>query len=256
MSLFDRALPVTQIIREILSSNTLYLSALQSGIANYAALARKIKPEVENRTGSDVNVGTIVVGLKRLADTLKKQEIRRSHWGRAIDIDKTSHNNIRNNIASSVKLSLIGNIVDVDLKNEVEYDQISTILAEIFGREIEYSLFQTDKQLKLFAENFQGFGNNTWDESRSMRYVRRIKKGLSKITITIPSSEESDGKNLQEIQEGENTFSGLSSILHILYNYHLPLQDAFLTTNKIVLILKDKDAAKTYETLRAKIAGQ
>jgi hypothetical protein len=168
-------------------------------------------------------------------------------------LNRAASNNtyaISDNTKSSIKISLIGNIIDVDLKDEIEYDQISNVLADIFGREIEYSLFQTDKRLRLFAENFEEIGDN--QESGWVRYVRKIKKGLSKITITIPSST----TNNQETDHDKNTFGILTSILHILYNHQLPLQDAFLTSNKIVLILSDKDAAKTYEILRTKMAGQ
>ncbi len=60
MSFFDKPVSVLEIIREILSSNALYYSAVQSGIANYTALAKKIKPEIEKRIACDVNIGTIV----------------------------------------------------------------------------------------------------------------------------------------------------------------------------------------------------
>jgi hypothetical protein len=61
VSIFDKPVSITEIIREILASNALYYSALQSGIANYAALAKKVKPEIEKRTAYDVDVGAIVV---------------------------------------------------------------------------------------------------------------------------------------------------------------------------------------------------
>jgi hypothetical protein len=65
---------VPQAVMEILSSNNLYLQALQSGIANYTALAQRIKPEIERLTTSNVNTGTIVVAIKRLVDSLHKEE--------------------------------------------------------------------------------------------------------------------------------------------------------------------------------------
>jgi len=45
--MFTGAVSVPHAIKEILSSNNLYLQALLSGIANYTALAQKIKPDVE-----------------------------------------------------------------------------------------------------------------------------------------------------------------------------------------------------------------
>jgi hypothetical protein len=42
----------------------------------------------------------------------------------------------------------------------------------------------------------------------------------------------------------------------IIYNSRIELQDAFYTPNEIVLVLNDKDAARTYELLRAKIKAR
>jgi hypothetical protein len=256
MSVFDKQVSITEIIRDILASNPLYYSALQSGIANYTALAKKIKPEIEKRTAYDVNVGAIVAGLKRIANILMEQEIEQNRLDDLAYFEHISGSNlnaITSNTKSSIKISLIGNIVDLDLEDEIAYDQISNVLSDIFGRQTEYSLFQTDKRLRLFIEN-EEFSNIPG--SGSAKYLKRIKKGLSKITITIPSNNELAITNYEETDFEKNVYGILSSIVHILYNHQLPLHNAFLTPSKIVLILRDKDAAKAYETLRTKMSGQ
>jgi hypothetical protein len=126
-------------------------------------------------------------------------------------------------------------------------------LTDIFGRETEYTLFQTDKRLRIFVED-EEISNP--QESWSAKYVKRIKKGLSKVTITIPSNDELNTVNHQETDHQKNAYSILLSIVHILYNHQLPIHNAFLTPNKIVLILSDKDAARAYEILRTRISSQ
>jgi len=71
--MYSRIPSVSHAIREILYSNSLYINALETGIANYTALAIKIKPEVEKLTKSQVNINTIVVGIKRLADLIREK---------------------------------------------------------------------------------------------------------------------------------------------------------------------------------------
>ena len=71
--MFSQSVSVPQAIKEILFSNNLYLQALLAGIANYTALAQKIKPDVEKITASEVNIGTIVVAIKRLVDNLQSK---------------------------------------------------------------------------------------------------------------------------------------------------------------------------------------
>ena len=64
---------VSRAIKDILFSNSVYINSLKLGIANYTALAIKIKPEVDKMIGSEVNINTIVVSIKRLADAFKHQ---------------------------------------------------------------------------------------------------------------------------------------------------------------------------------------
>jgi len=64
---------VPQAIKEIITSNDFYLKAIKLGIVNYTALANKIHKEVEALTESNVNIGTIIVAIKRFADELNKE---------------------------------------------------------------------------------------------------------------------------------------------------------------------------------------
>src|SRR5215472_6756371 len=146
--MFSPSVSVPQAIKEILFSNNLYLQALLAGIANYTALAQKIKPDVEKITASEVNIGTIVVAIKRLVDNLQSKR----------DADKISASNDYPIV--DVRMSLTGGIIDVDF-NESEFDQFSFIIDELFEKETnhKYSLFQTDKQIRLLLDDVEEIRN-------------------------------------------------------------------------------------------------
>ena len=164
---------VPQAIRTILASNNLYFQALLSGIANYTALAQKIKPAVEEITGIEVQMGTIVVAIKRFADTLIKEQ------------EKEDKPDI-NNLMGGARMSLTGSIIDIDFSDK-EFDEIFNLLDEVFENESgSYNLIQTNKQLTLFAEDIEEIRNIV--STASKRFDGKIKEGLSKITITLPSS--------------------------------------------------------------------
>jgi hypothetical protein len=76
-----------------------------------------------------------------------------------------------------------------------------------------------------------------------------LKEGLSKITINFPSSTSYNNE-----QTPYNDV--LSLVSDVLYNNQIPLYNAFFAPNETVLILKNKDAARAYELLRAKITKQ
>ena len=235
---------VPQAVRAVLASNTMYLQALSSGIANYTALGQKIKTEVEKITGIEVQLGTIVVAIKRFADTLNKERQEK---------DKL----IINYSLQGARLSLTGSIIDVDFE-DTAFDEISNILDEFFEKESgSYNIFQTNKQLKLFAEDIEEIRNIV--STASKRFDGKIKEGLSKITITLPSSAASasalDSSDEERQRLGQKPdYNMLSLVSDVLYNNQISLYNAFFAPNEIVLILNNKDAAKAYELLRANIS--
>jgi hypothetical protein len=224
---------VPQAIREVLSSNNLYLQSLKSGIANYTALAQRIKSDVETIVGSQVNVGTIVVAIKRLADILEKEKLAEQKKF------MPSHP------MNGARMSLTGSIIDIDFDREL--NELSNILEEVFEKETGYNLFQTNKQLRLFAEDIDEVRNIV--STASKKFDCKMKEGLSKITINFPSSTSYDNEHTPY-----NNL--LSFISEVLYDNQIPLYNAFFAPNETVLILKNKDAARAYELLRAKITKQ
>lgn len=227
---------VPQAIRTILASNKLYFQALLSGIANYTALAQKIKPEIEEITGIEVQIGTIVVAIKRFSDTLNKEK----------EDEEEAKSNLNNRLEGA-RMSLTGSIIDIGFIDK-EFDEIFNMLDEVFENESSgnFNLIQTNKQLTLFAEDIEEIRDII--STASKRFDGKIKEGLSKITITLPDPSD---KKQQQNPDYNNMLSLVSDIVH---NHQIPLHNAFFAPTETVLILKDKDAAKAYELLRAKLA--
>ena len=218
--MYSQTYSVPHAVRQIIGSNTLFFQALSTGIANYTALAQKIKPEVEKLTKSEVNVNTLVVAIKRFADSLD-------------GIDYEYHP-----IFEGVRMSLTGSIIDIDFH---ETDDVYQVLDEIFELGSGYNMFRTNKQIRLFAEDIDEI--RTMFKSSPKRAIGEITDGLSKITISVQSDK-------------ENTYEVLSLVLSLLHNNRIPLYNAFFTQNEIILILGMNDAAKAYEVIREKLYGQ
>ena len=236
--MFTRAVSVPQAIKEILSSNNLYRQALLCGIANYTALAQKIKPDVEKLTASEVNIGTIVVAIKRLVDRLQEEE----------EIQNESDLKHILPIIEGARMSLTGSVIDIDF-NESRFDQLSDIFDELFEKEIShnYNVFQTDRQIRLLTEDIKEIRNIVVSGSKKFDGV--IKGGLSKITITIPPI-------LNDVDNDNKYYRFISSVSDIIYNSRIKVQDAFFTPREIVLVLDDEDALRAYELLKPTITRQ
>ena len=222
---------VSKAIKDILFSNSIYLNSLKLGIANYTALALKIKPEVDKTVASDVNINTIVVSIKRIADAIQQNQGNEN-------IAQEEKDNL-----AGARISLTGSIIDVEFDKEME--NIEKIL-ELFDREsdIRFNIFQSKNHMNLFIENISEI-KKIFDADSQIVTHSKIKEGVSMITISLPWEE----------TELRKTYQLLSIISNILYDNQIFLHNAFFTPNEIVLIINDIDAAKVYELLRVKFYG-
>jgi hypothetical protein len=218
--MYSHVLSVPDAVRGILANNNMYFQALELGIANYTALAEKIKPEIEKLVGSKVNLNTIVVAIKRFADTLEKKQIVKPSKGTA-----------------SAKMSLTGSIIDLNFQKEQE-DDLTKILDQFFEQESRYSLFQTDSNFTLFAEDVEEIRDML--SAVSKKFDGKIREGLSKISMALSPDE-------------QRPYYLLSLISNILYEHQIPVHSAFFTPDEMVLILNQRDAAKAYELIRIRI---
>ena len=220
---------VSKAIKDILFSNSIYLNSLKLGIANYTALAIKIKPEVDRILGSEVNLNTIVVSIKRIADVLQQNQ----------DFDSIAQEE-KENLAGA-RISLTGSILDVEFDKEME--NMEKIL-ELFDRQsdIRFNIFQSKNHMNLFIENISEIKKIFNNNATPTITPSKIKEGVSMITISLPWEE----------TELRKTYQLLSMISNILYDNQISLHNAFFTPTEIVLIINDKDAAKVYELLRVK----
>ena len=221
---------VSKAIKDILFSNSIYLNSLKLGIANYTALAIKIKPEVERTTGSEININTIVVSIKRIADALQQNQ----------DLDDRIAQEEKENLAGA-RISLTGSILEVEFDKEIE--NIEKVL-DLFDRQsdIRFNIFQSKNHMNLFIENISEI-KKVFNSNDSPTIIpSKIKEGVSMITISLPWVE----------TELRKTYQLLSIISNILYDNQIALHNAFFTPSEIVLIINDRDAAKVYELLRVK----
>ncbi len=220
---------VSKAIKDILFSNSIYLNSLKMGIANYTALAIKIKPELDKIVGSEVNINTIVVSIKRIADALQQHQ----------DLDSIAQED-KENLAGA-RISLTGSILEVEFDKEME--NIEKIL-ELFDRQsdIRFNIFQSKNHMNLFIENISEIKKIFSNNDSPTITPNKIKEGVSMITISLPWEE----------TELRKTYQLLSIISTILYDNQISLHNAFFTPTEIILIINDKDAAKVYELLRVK----
>ncbi|MFB5615690.1 MAG: ACT domain-containing protein, partial [Nitrosopumilus sp.] len=68
---------IPELVREIITRNRSVYDCMKMDLINYTALAVKIQPEIEKILGNSVNLNTVVVAIKRFADSFEiKEEVK------------------------------------------------------------------------------------------------------------------------------------------------------------------------------------
>ncbi|MEH0153797.1 hypothetical protein V6R21_06585 [Limibacter armeniacum] len=68
---------IPEVVEDIILRSPFLVEAISEDIINYSALARKIKPEIEEKLYKDVQMGAIVMALKRLKPKLMTQHLEK-----------------------------------------------------------------------------------------------------------------------------------------------------------------------------------
>ncbi|HSA76025.1 ACT domain-containing protein [Nitrosarchaeum sp.] len=211
---------IPELVREIITRNRSIYDCMKMDLINYTALAVKIQPEIERILGSTVNLNTIVVAIKRYADSFEIKE------------------NIRDeSVLKNARLSLTDGIMDIkfSMKDFAEMDTMS-ILDKFSKITNNYEFFRMSDSFRFLTEDIESirqiFENVPNNESM-------FSTGLAKIRISIPNN--------------QNQSDVVSYVAEILHDNGIELVNAFFSQDSIIIILNEKDASRAYEILHSDI---
>ena len=211
---------VPEVVREIITRNRSIYDCIKMDLINYTALAVKIQPEVEKALGNSVNLNTIVVAIKRYADSFDiKEEIR----------DES--------VLKNARLALTDGIMDIKFSiKDSEMDPMA-ILDKFSKITSNYEFFRLSDSFRFLTEDiddvrqiFENIPNR--DEFFST--------GLAKIRISIPVN--------------QNQSDVVSYVAEVLHANGIELVNAFFSQDSIIIILRGADASRAYEILHSEIS--
>jgi len=211
---------IPEVVREIISKNRSVYDCMKMDLINYTALAVKIQPEIERVLGNSVNLNTVVVAIKRFADSFEIKE----------EVNEES-------VLKNARLALTDGIMDIkfSIKDSNELDPMA-ILDKFSKVTNNYEFFRVSDSFRFLAEDMddirQIFNNFTNRENM-------FSTGLAKIKISIPVS-----------QNQSDVVSYVAEVLHV---NGIELVNAFFSQDNIVIILNERDASRAYEILHSDI---
>lgn len=207
---------VTEAVKEIIVRDRSIHDCMKMNIINYTALALRILPSVEQEVGYKVNLNTVVVAIKRYADSFKEET--------TVYPDSDFKN---------VKLVMTGSIMDVILPPEFGED--TRWVKDHFANNVNYEFFKLDDTFRMLIDDM--------DDIRSfidnMSKERVYHAGLAKIKIHVANN--------------ENKSQIISHVIEILHRSNIEINNVFFGQDGITLVLNELIASKAYEILRTKI---
>ena len=210
---------VPEVVREIITRNRSVYDCMKMDLINYTALAVKIQPDVEKTLGNSVNLNTIVVAIKRYADSFDAKE----------DVAEDA-------VLKDARLTLTDGIMGLSWNMTDAGDEMAKMLNE-FHKEF------TDSEFFRFGDSFRIL---TEDSDRVRRHFQSLPRenqfnsGLAKIKVAVP--------------EGHSRSDVMAFVTEILHYNGIDMADALFTQDGLVIVLKEEDAPRAYEKLRAQIS--
>jgi aspartokinase len=211
---------VPEIVRETITRNRSIFDCLKMDLINYTALAVKIQPEVERSLGNPVNLNTIVVAIKRFADSLGAKE----------DVEEQS-------VLKNARLALTDGIIDIkfSIKDSQNIDPL-TILDKFSKITTNYDFFRSSDTFRFLTEDLDDV-REIFDTIPNRENI--FSTGLAKIRISIPLN--------------QNKSDVVSYVAEVLHDNGIELVNAFFSQDNIILILNEKDSSKAYDVLHSAI---
>jgi aspartokinase len=209
---------VPEVVRDIITQNRSIYDCMKMDVINYTALAVKIQPEVEKHLGNSVNLNTIVVAIKRFADSFEQKE----------EIKKESS-------LKNARLTVTDGIMDIKFSsNDFGSEDAASLMNKFAKINSDYEFIRLEDSFRVLTEDM--------DDIRKLLvpfpHEQNYSTGLAKIKILIPE---------------ENRPDAASYVPEILHASGIEIVNAFFSPDNITIVLNEKDASKAYEILRAEI---
>jgi aspartokinase len=212
---------VPDAVREIITRNRSVYDCVKMDLVNYTALAVKIQKDVEVKIGGPVNLNTIVVAIKRYADSFEEKD----------EVQNES-------VLKNARLSLTDGIADVRFStNDFDIGDASDLMNRFMQIDPSYEFFRVTDSFRVLTEDIDDVRKLLASFPNQKNFFQT---GLAKISIHIP-----DTQNRQDI---------VSYVSEILHDSGIELVNAYFGQEDIIIVLHEKDAARAYQILRSEIS--
>ena len=191
-----RIMSIPEIVREIVTRNRSIYDCMKMDLVNYTALAVKIQPEIEKVLGGSVNLNTIVVAIKRYADSFETK----------VNIKEES-------VLKNARIVLTDGMMDIKFSKKDSAEMDPTLILDKFSKiTSNYEFFRLSDSFRFFTEDMESI-RQIFENIPNRENM--FSTGLAKIRISIPTN--------------QNQSDVVSYVAEILHDNGIELVNAFFS---------------------------
>jgi len=208
-----------EVVREIITRNRSIYDCMKMDVINFTALAVKIQADVEKTMGGPVHLNTIVVAIKRYADSFE-----------------TTNEMIDEPVLKDARLTLTDGIMGIQWNMVDAGDEMTKMLNEFHKEFTDSEFFRFGDSFRILAED----SDKVRRMFQSLPKENQYNSGLAKIKVAVPA--------------GHSRSDVMQFVTEILHYNGIEMADALFTPDGLVIVLQEADAPRAYEKLRAQIS--
>jgi len=209
---------ISQVVEEIIGQSPFLEDNLIKGIINYSALARDIKPDIENKLLKSVKTGAIIMALRRIGK-----------------IHQLNHN-IKRIFSKTPDIIIRSNLVEYTFENSNSFLSRLRILFDEAKNQNQYFFTVTQGVFETGIIVSQELMSKIEDLFRGERLIKKL-SFLSSITVKLP-------------EENVTTPGVYYFILKALAWQNINVIEVVSTYQEITLILETKEVDRAFSVLK------
>jgi aspartokinase len=209
---------IAHLVEKIVEKQPFLQEALARGIINNAALAEQLKPKIEEELSKKVKFSAVNMAIRRLGEKLNNKFVAMPKFSKSSDIT----------VKSDLMEITLHKTEDVQTYIKQIYDIVKIKKGDFLT--ITQGLYEI---MVIINQKYE-------KEVRKIipqRYVKKIIKNLSSITINIP-------------EEFIETLGFFFLITRAMVWENINIIDIVSTFTEITLILKETDTSRAFDTLK------
>jgi len=211
---------IGDVVLKLVGQSPFLIEALGEELVNISSLARKIQPAVEQELRKPVQMGALVMAIKRMPH------------GELFSIDRQ----MRQFFKKLTDISVKSNLLDYTYLNSESLLQQQVKLLEVISQQPKFYTFSqgTSETTIIVTDSLKSVVEDLF---RNEKLLNRL-ENLSAITLMLPS-------------ENQELYGLYYYILKEMAWNAINLVELISTTNEFTMILQESDSHKAFEVLMA-----